>query len=82
MVTLACFRLRDSGEKSFSKKKCEKREGAAPLLKSPASYFHFARFNTSPLSESLAQAMVTSSLKLSGALTSRGVTDTDGFFIA
>ena len=25
---LACSRLRDSGEKSFSKKKCEKRAGA------------------------------------------------------
>ena len=25
---LACFRLRDSGEKSFSKKKCKKRAGA------------------------------------------------------
>ena len=25
---VACFRLRDSGEKSFSKKKCEKRAGA------------------------------------------------------
>ena len=25
---IACSRLRDSGEKSFSKKKCEKRAGA------------------------------------------------------
>ena len=27
-LTLTCSRLRDSGEKSFSKKKCEKRAGA------------------------------------------------------
>ena len=27
-TVLACSRLRDSGEKSFSKKKCEKRAGA------------------------------------------------------
>ena len=27
-IRLACSRLRDSGEKSFSKKKCEKRAGA------------------------------------------------------
>ena len=27
-VVIACSRLRDSGEKSFSKKKCEKRAGA------------------------------------------------------
>ena len=55
--TLACSRLRDSGEKSFSKKKCEKRAGAgerqgaatAPFPKSRASYFRFARFNMSPL---------------------------------
>ena len=61
---LACSRLRDSGKKSFSKKKCEKRAGAgerqghffpiflaatAPFLKSRASYFRFARFNTSAL---------------------------------
>ena len=60
---LACSRLRDSAEKSFSKKKCEKRAGAgerqggspiflaatAPFPKSPASYFRFARFNTSAL---------------------------------
>ena len=54
---LACSRLRDSGEKSFSKKKCEKRAGAgerqgaatAPFPKSRASYFRFARFNMSPL---------------------------------
>ena len=44
---LACSRLRDSGEKWFSKKKCEKR--AAPFPKSRASYFRFARFNTSAL---------------------------------
>ena len=36
-LLVACSRLRDSGEKSFSKKKCEKRP----------SYFRFARFNTS-----------------------------------
>ena len=60
---VACSRLRDSGEKSFSKKKCEKRAGArerqggvpvfltttAPFPKSRASYFRFARFNTSAL---------------------------------
>ena len=53
---LACSRLRDSGEKSFSKKKCEKRAGAgerqgatALFPKSRASYFRFARFNTSAL---------------------------------
>ena len=48
---LACSWLRDSGEKSFSKKKCEKRAGAgerqhaatAPFPKSRASYFRFAR---------------------------------------
>ena len=52
----ACSRLRNSGEKSFSKKKCEKRAGArerqgatAPFPKSRASYFRFARFNTSAL---------------------------------
>ena len=60
---LACSRLRDSAEKSFSKKKCKKRAGAgerqggspiflattAPFPKSHASYFRFARFNTSAL---------------------------------
>ena len=57
---LACSRLRDGGEKSFSKKKCEKRAGAgkrhpifpaatAPFHKSRASYFRSARFNTSAL---------------------------------
>ena len=58
---VACSRLRDSGEKSFSEKKCEKRAGAgerlspifpaatAPFAKSRASYFRFARFNTSAL---------------------------------
>jgi len=53
---LACSRLRDSCEKSFNKKKCEKRAGApiflsatAPFPKSRASYFRFARFNTSAL---------------------------------
>ena len=40
---LPCFSLRDSGEKSFSKKKCERR----------ASHFRFALYI---LSESLAQA--------------------------
>ena len=55
---LACSRLRDSGEKSFSNKKCEKLAGAgerqggaatAPFPKSRPSYFRFARFNTSAL---------------------------------
>ena len=57
---LACSRLRDGGGKSFSNKKCEKREGAgerqgggqaatSPFPKSCASYFHFACFNTFPL---------------------------------
>ena len=45
---VACSRLRDSGEKAFSKKKCEKR-ATAPFPKSRASYFRFARFNTSAL---------------------------------
>ena len=40
---VACSRLRDSGEKSFSKKKCD------PFPKSRASYFRFACFNTSAL---------------------------------
>ena len=40
---VACSRLRDSGEKSFSKKKCD------PFPKSRAPYFRFARFNTSAL---------------------------------
>ena len=42
-VNVACSRLRDSGEKAFSKKKCEKRAAAGER----ASYFRFARFNTS-----------------------------------
>ena len=55
---LACSRLRDSGEKSFSEKKCEKRAGAgerqgghhpAPFPKSRASSFRFACFNTTAL---------------------------------
>ena len=54
---IACSRLRDSGERSFSKKKCEKRAGGgeiflaatAPFPKSRASYFRFARFNMSAL---------------------------------
>ena len=40
---VACSRLRDSGEKSFSKKKCD------PFPKSRGSYFRFACFNTSAL---------------------------------
>ena len=51
-VKLACSRRRNSGEKSFSKKKCGKRVGAGerpPFPKSRASYFRFARFNTSAL---------------------------------
>ena len=63
-ITLACSMLRDSGGKSFSKKKCEKRAGArerqggifpifpavtAPFPKSCTSYFRFARFNIFPL---------------------------------
>ena len=40
---VACSRLRDSGEKSISKKKCD------PFPKSRASYFRFACFNTSAL---------------------------------
>ena len=42
---LACSRLRDSGEKSFSIKKCEKRVGAGRTC----LIFRSARFNTSPL---------------------------------
>ena len=64
LTGLACSRLQHSGEKSFSKNECEKRAGAGkrqgaffpfspaattPFPKSRASYFHFARFNTSPL---------------------------------
>ena len=52
VIRLACSRLRDSGGKSFSNKKCEKRPSRARL--------NFA-FNTFPLrilSESLAQAMI------------------------
>ena len=56
---IACSSLRDGGEKSFSKKKYEKRARAverqvgifpvatAPFRKSRVSYFCFARFNTS-----------------------------------
>ena len=56
---MACSRLRDGGEKSFSKKKYEKRAGTVerqggifpaatvPFRKSRESYFCFARFNTS-----------------------------------
>ena len=47
--TVACSRLQDSGEKLFSKKKCEKRSGAGERPKSRAFYFRFARFNTSVL---------------------------------
>ena len=66
---MACSRLRDGGEKSFSKKKYEKRAGAverqggifpaatAPFRKSRESYFCFARLiRPTILSESLAQA--------------------------
>ena len=44
-VSVACSRLQDSGEQSFSKKKWEKRAGAAtaPFPKSRVSYFRFAR---------------------------------------
>ena len=44
-VSVACSRLQDSGEKSFSKKKWEKRTATAtaPFPKSRASYFRFAR---------------------------------------
>ena len=37
----SCSRLQDSGEKSFGRKKCEKRAGAGER--------RFARFSTSPL---------------------------------
>ena len=58
--SIACSRLRDGGEKSFSKKKCEKRAGAgerqgiflaatSPFPKLRPSYFRFGRFNTSAL---------------------------------
>ena len=53
--SIACSRLRDGGEKSFSKKKCEKRAGAgerqgiflaatSPFPKLRPSYFRFGRF--------------------------------------
>ena len=50
---LACSRLQDGGEISFSKKRCEKRAGAGkrpplPFPKSRASYFRFARFKIRP----------------------------------
>ena len=59
--------LRDSGEKSFNKKKCEKRAGAgeslfpaatAPFPHSRTAYFRSARFTdvTTILSERLVQA--------------------------
>ena len=48
--SMACSRLQDIGEKSFSKKKCEKLARAGERQpKSRASYFRFARFNSSPL---------------------------------
>ena len=52
---LACSRLRDSGEKSFSKKKWEKRAGAGerqghrPLSQVARFLFSLCSFNTSPL---------------------------------
>ena len=51
---VACSRLRDSGEKSFSKKKWEKRTGAGerqgrPLSQVARVLFSLCSFNTSPL---------------------------------
>ena len=62
-VNVACSRLRDSGEKSFSKKKWEKRAGAGerrggashfshrhrPLSQVARVLFSLYSFNTSPL---------------------------------
>ena len=54
-LTLACSRLRDSGEKSFGKKKCEKRagagerQGAATAPQVARVLFSLCSFNTSPL---------------------------------
>ena len=66
---IACSRLRDGGEKSFSKKKCENRARAverqggifpaatAPFCKSRVSYFALLiLIRPTILSESLAQA--------------------------
>ena len=56
---IACFRLRDSGEKSFSEKKCEKREGAGERQGSSARLIFALLVLIRPhyLSESLAQAI-------------------------
>ena len=51
---LACSRLRDSGGKSFSNKKCEKRAGAGESR--ARLNFTFNKFPLRILSESLAQA--------------------------
>ena len=42
VISLACSRLRDSGEKSFSKKKCKKRAGAGERQGGGASLSHFS----------------------------------------
>ena len=55
VIRLACSRLRDSGGKSFSNKKCEKR--AAPFPSRARLNFAFNTFPLRILSESLAQAM-------------------------
>ena len=48
---LACSRLRDGGEKSFSEKKIQKTSGGwgGTGRHRPFSYFRFARFNKSSL---------------------------------
>ena len=48
--TVACSKLQDSGEKSFSKKvKKKKQETRGGFRKSRASYFRSTLSNTSPL---------------------------------
>ena len=51
IIRLACSKLRDSGEKSFRKKKMQKNGGGWGEIfpKLGVSNFRFARVNTSPL---------------------------------
>ena len=58
VITLACSRLRDSGEKSFSKKKCEKRAGAGESS-ARLIFALLVLIVRTILSESLVQAIIT-----------------------